>query len=525
VAVAAVIFIVVSINRANEAATEAKLASPDQSVRDSVVLQLAMNNHLIDALSNTQDPNTNSDSPQNTRSKKIYSDSANSMNRLIDSGRIPDSVAFSNLFMLYKDGDSKTGATLGLAKLAAKSDANRHYLVQRLADGDPDVRNAAVDSLSFASGPDLATSQTASEVVKLIKNTSAQDSAESALNKIGKPSVPYLLPYIDDADLAFREQIVTMLGTIGSAEAAPDLIRLATANPPNPPIRRLALVSLAQIVLATIPAPPPPGAKTPPAKPDPVAVAKALSAAPVLTAALNNPSDDSLARSQSALALGRIASLQAVTALVGALGDLDSRVRQFATDGIQAAGPVAVPALAEALKSANGTVRASAASALGGIGNPAALSAIKPALADPQVDVRMAAAQGMGASANTSSIPMLVSQLSDTSGFVAGAASNALVVIGDPAVPSLIAALGSPSQATCLFAAEALQHIGNPAVPPLIRAAQSGSQGQKTWSAVALGRIHDPQSKPVLQELAASANPSTRWAAQQALQQFSATES
>ncbi|HEX5323469.1 MAG TPA: hypothetical protein VFW40_06765, partial [Capsulimonadaceae bacterium] len=121
VAIIAVIFIIVSVNRANEAATEAKLASPNQSVRDNVVLQLAMNSHLIDALANTQDPNTNSDSPQNTESKKIYSQSADSMNRLIDSGRIPDRVAFSNLFMLYKDGDSKAGATLGLAKLAAKS--------------------------------------------------------------------------------------------------------------------------------------------------------------------------------------------------------------------------------------------------------------------------------------------------------------------------------------------------------------------------------------------------------------------
>lgn len=513
------IFVIVSINRANEAATQAKLASPEQGVRDAEVLDLALRDKLVDALSDTQDPNTDSNSPQNKLSSQIYKNAADSMNRLIDEGKIPDSAAFTNLFMLYKDGDSKPGATLGLAKLAAKSDANRRYLVQRLGDGDPDVRSAAVDALSYSGGPNLATAATAAEVVTLIKNTSAQDSVESALGKIGAPAVPYLLPYLNDPDLAFREQIITMLGSIGNSTAVPDLLQLANATPPNPPVRRLALVSLAQIVLATIPAPPAPGS-TPPAKPNLQAVAQARLAAPVLTAALNNPQDDSLARAEAALALGRIADPAAVKALVAALGDLDSRVSSFARDGIEAVGPPAVNALSQALKSSNEAVRASAAWALGGIGDSAALADIHPALTDPAYQVRIAAAQGLGASSNPQSVPMLVAMLNDSNGFVAGAASGSLVDIGNPAIPALITTLGASGQTAPFYASQALERMGSPAIPALEQAAQSGTAAQKTWSAVALGQIHDPQSKPVLQQLAASGDPSTRWAAQQALMEL-----
>lgn len=523
-AIVVAIFVIVSVNRANEAATEATLASPNQAVRDNTVLHLALENKLIDSLADTQDPNTDSNSPQNQKSAQIYKEAADSLNRLIDERRIPDSAAFGNLFMLYKDNDAKPGATLGLAKLAAKSDANRRYVVERLGDGDPDVRNAAVDTLSYSSGPNLATAATAAEVVGLIKDTSAQDSVVSALNKIGKPAVPYLLPYLNDPNLAFRAKIIGMLGTIGSPAAVPALLALADEKPIDPPVRRLALVSLAQIVLATVPAPPSPGAAPPPA-PNPGDLALARSAAGVLTAALNNPQDDSLARAEAALALGRIANPPAITALVTALGDLDSRVASFARDGIEAAGPPAIPALAGALTSPNQAVRTSAAWALGGIGNPAALAAMKPALTDKDYQVRMAAAQGLGASATPQSAPILVAMLGDSNGFVAGTASNSLVVIGDPAIDPLIAALGQKGQTAPFYASQALVRMGDPAVPALIRAAQTGAPAQKTWSAVALGQIHSPEARPVLSQLTSSADPSTRWAAQQALSQFTSAQS
>jgi HEAT repeat protein len=516
-AIIVVIFATVSYNRAQDAAIAARLSSADQNVRDAVVLELANQNKLIDALTDTEDPNSDSSSPQNKASAVIRENAAASLNRLIAAKKIADSPALNNEFLMRKDADTavQKTATAGIAALASANRGNMDDVVSRLSDGDPDIRSAAVDALALIGGEPVAL-----KVMPLIKQDASHDSVVSLVTKIGKPAVPLVLPLLSDKDLTFREEMLGILGQIADSSSIPALIGQATQPNVDAPVRRLAVTDLADTVLNTIPAPGMPAPKTPPS---PAAIALAHSAGPVLVAALNNGADDSEARSQSALALGRIASPQAISALVNALSDLDNHVQTAALNGIQAVGEPAVGALANILSSKNDIVRVAAAGALGGIGASDALAVLGPALHDPSDDVRRAAAEGLGRSANPAAVPLLISFLSDSNGFVAGEAANSLHLLGAPAIGPLTAQLASSNNTTAYYASLALNDIGSDAVPSLLQSAKSSVAGQRAWSAVTLGQIHDSRAVPVLQTLTKDTNPSARWAASQALLLFGAS--
>ena len=85
-------------------------------------------------------------------------------------------------------------------------------------------------------------------------------------------------------------------------------------------------------------------------------------------------------------------------ALVEALKDKEWTVRQSAAEALGKIGPkaeAAVPALAEALKDKNSVVRRIAAQALAQIGLPA-VPALAKALQDKETDIRLLAAVALG---------------------------------------------------------------------------------------------------------------------------------
>ncbi len=81
----------------------------------------------------------------------------------------------------------------------------------------------------------------------------AQDSAISALQKIGAPSVPLIVAHLEDparqSDIQFRQQMVGLLDQIASPDAVPELTKLA-AKTDQPSVQRQAQVALADTVLA-----------------------------------------------------------------------------------------------------------------------------------------------------------------------------------------------------------------------------------------------------------------------------------
>jgi HEAT repeat protein len=81
------------------------------------------------------------------------------------------------------------------------------------------------------------------------------------------------------------------------------------------------------------------------------------------------------------------------------------------------------------------------------------------ALRDPDDSIRCVAALGLGEAQAASAIPALALLLADPSGWVRGAAADALALIGEPAVPALGEALQDPREGVRVRAAYALHRI------------------------------------------------------------------
>ena len=115
-------------------------------------------------------------------------------------------------------------------------------------------------------------------------------------------------------------------------------------------------------------------------------------AVPALVAALKDKNE--ILRARAALALGNIDPVVVIGPMVAALNDVAWSVRVSAAYALAQAGPAAVPALIQALKSDNSRARIGAIDALRDIGNDArpAVAVLKEALKDPDPGVQVSAA-------------------------------------------------------------------------------------------------------------------------------------
>lgn len=536
------IYGLVSYNRAHQAALETTLADGTPAARDAAVTGLVQNGRLADTLVNTQNPDEDVKSPHNTRSLAIRKNATDSVNRLSASGKITPDQAFDTLFLICKDsGDGiKPAAETGLTALAGKSDANLNAVVSRLSNGDPDIRGAAVDVLGKIGG-----AKTASAVNAVLNNTAAQDSAISALQKIGDPSVPLIVAHLEDPaaadDIAFRQQMISVLDAIASPSSLPTLTKIAGQSA-QPSVQRLAQVALADTVLSVFKAVRTAKDGLTAAK-DPTATATAQTALAkanadlpavqgveeTLRGILENTGAESESRAQAALALGQYATPTAIGTLVTGLGDFDAQVRDASATGLQASGAPAVGPLTTALTFGGTPKRTAAAQALGGIGTPAAVAALTQALQSSQSfstpdSVRESITVGLGRSGDLSVIPTLVKALGDSDGVVSSAAQTGLLTpaLAKPAIPMLVAALSLPTPVP-FNAAETLARMGalaeSDVVPRLTQIIATGNAPSQTWAAVTLGETGTKSAsvQAALQGLSKSANPQVQYAASQSL--------
>ncbi len=536
------IYSYVSYNHAQQKTLETTLATGTPAESDAAVAGLVRNGRLVDVLINTQNPDEDITSPSNQRSLLIRKNAVASVDRLSAEGKIAPAEAFDTLFLICKDAnaDVKASAETGLTALGSKNDGNLNAVIQRLSNGDPDIRGAAVDVLGKIGG-----GKTASAVNAVLLSTASQDSAISALQKIGVPSVPLVVAHLEDpsqSDIAFRQQMVGVLDQIAAPSSLPELIKIA-GQPSQPSVQRLAQVALADTVLAAYT-----GVQTAKtalaAAKDPAAKASAQtalttasaalpqvqSAEPALRGILSDTTAASESRSQAALALGQNGTPAAIASLVSGLGDFDAQVRDASETGLQSSGPAAVGPLTAALTAGDTAKRAGAAQALGGIGTPPALSALQSAFhasATPP-SVRESAVVGLGRSGSPSVVPALVQALSDSDGTVAAAAQTALLTpaLAKPAIPALVASLSGPTPAP-FNAAETLSRMGalaeSDVVPRLTHSIATGNAPTQTWAAVTLGEIGSKSDAVVsaLRGLSKSANPQVQYAASQSLLKLS----
>jgi Uri superfamily endonuclease len=152
------------------------------------------------------------------------------------------------------------------------------------------------------------------------------------------------------------------------------------------------------------------------------------------------------------------APLDTIPALLDAIdaGDDEAAERVAQTCAGQ---PALLPALCPLLADAEPDRRWWAVRTLAVIGGEEAGALLMSRLSDPDVATQCAAALGLGQLRTTAAIPALTAQLGDANGWVRDTASDALAMIGEPALPALVETLNTGQEGARVRAAGALRKI------------------------------------------------------------------
>jgi HEAT repeat protein len=360
------LFIVIGLGNfiVNSVQTRSQLAlvaSPDPAREDDGVARLKSRGILFDALQGG--------APQETRLHAIAA-----LVRLCGDGKHKE--YFVELLQMLKDPDTESSelkthpvrdaATDAVAKVGA---LYPDILMDAAKDQDGSIKAQSLAALRKIGKP------METQLASRLGDSALRQPFGDILSSFGPESIPLIAPYLKppllktDAkpdDLAKTKiDLIDILGKFTAPEAATPI--LPFANDADPNVRRSVITSLANIGQPA--------------------------GAPVLIAALTDPNTDPSARSAAAAALGAIASPVANAAMEKALSDYDLSVAEAAASGLKRAGDNADAAIAQALASPDGTVRAHGAYASGGLRSPAAAS---KALTDPLPAVRAAAADALG---------------------------------------------------------------------------------------------------------------------------------
>lgn len=331
-------------------------------------------------------------------------------------GNLRDPSAVVPLVGALADAESEVrrAAEDALVKLGA---ASVDALAARLVDEDDEMRSRAARVLEKLGWEPDSDAERARYAV-------ARKSWDEALS-IGAASVePLILTAVSGTDWEARVSAVELLGTLGDPRAVEPLITIVTEETGGE-VRKEAVIALAKLG-------------------DPRAV-KAL------TVPLG--ADDEETRQVAAVALGKfvpsdkvesLAREATTSALIATLRDPESRLSR---------GVSAYPGWVRARK-------LEAAEALGEVGGTRAVDALVDALEDEDTGVRQMVVRALARQKDPSLGSLFGKVFSDEDSGVGDAAAEALVSIGQPAVDILIPYLHSERWGLRRRAVDALKAIG-----------------------------------------------------------------
>jgi len=173
-------------------------------------------------------------------------------------------------------------------------------------------------------------------------------------------------------------------------------------------------------------------------------------------------------RASAAAALGRIGDAKAVNPLMNTIADPDVMVRARVADALGRLGDTrATTSLAALLWDPEARVRAYAAASLGRMADPRGVEPLIEALKDSDTAVRAATAEALGSLYDTRAVQPLIAALGDKDQHVRAVAARSLGNLRDPAaVEPLLAAMKDKDEYVRAAAAEALRRItGRNALP------------------------------------------------------------
>jgi HEAT repeat protein len=282
-------------------------------------------------------------------------------------------------------------------------------------------------------------------------------------------------------------------------------------------------------------------------------VSREMNAVSEVTACLSDP--DGQVRAQAALALARIAAVEAVPSLFALLGDPNPRVTQAATTAIQALGSSeterltlaaaaspdvrikrealrlvrcfgyasALPIVLPLLDSPDERLREAATLALSLIEDPNAEQALILQAGSKDEKTRAMATRALGQAAKTpASVYTLLKATADVDSWVRYYAAQALGRLRlTEGLPALCGLLNDPATQVRVSAVEALSHLPSPeAFSALETAAQSEEPDLRRAAVLGLGTLERAEALPILIAALKSEDPATRLVAVSALGAF-----
>lgn len=393
--------------------------------------------------------------------------------------------AVKQLLVLLKDADAgvRTEVTTALTAIGGR---HISVLIPAMKDSDVNVNTGAASALAGIGPKVIPQVQTAA------KDPTLRVPAMGVLVKVGAPSVPAVVELLSEDDQDLRMAAADALGKIGSKDGTSALLK---STDDIAAVRRVAISSLCTIC-------------------DPRST-------DLLVEVLSRTTDDGEVRAGAARALSVIGGDKAISAVVGALGDLDLKVRTSVITGLQRMGDPAVGSVVTAIAGGSSDVRHAGAAALEKIESPSAMSALLKLSKDSDPMVRLSAAKGLGEQRSSPQTGVLIGMLSDSDGRVGDAAVQSLAGLESAAVSPLIAAISNDGQSDVVRfrAATALAKLGPVAGPSLRQVVDSGGSAS-VWAVFALGQAGDRSAKEAIKKLASSANPEIKWTAERALQRL-----
>jgi HEAT repeat protein len=208
-------------------------------------------------------------------------------------------------------------------------------------------------------------------------------------------------------------------------------------------------------------------------------------------------------RASAAQALGMIGDSKGIKSLLLLLKDERYFVRQQAAFALGQMGEGAIDLLIESASSSSPATKESALEALGNFKSPRAVDKLIESLSDSNAAVKSAAVKALGETSSERAATALLALLKDESSALRSQAAASLGRLGPVALTGLIGALKDNRPYVRQLASEALGDIGaKEAAPPLIELVSTDQSGARPEAIEALGKIGDPAAiGPILSAL------------------------
>lgn len=402
--------------------------------------------------------------------------------------------AVSGLVRLVRDGDRglRVAAIRSLGKLGPSAGSAVPFLGEMMEEQSADVGREIISAL-VAIGPDSA--------VMLQNGLKARDYAirmdsVEALGELGVVSpdiVSSLIEAVFDENWRVREASIQVLGRMGmEAEAAvPALVRALRDEEWR--VRHAAVVSLESIdkgtdtVINALREVLYGDEKADVRSTAAIALARSMGASglDILLAAVRCDDPDTRASAASGLGEATLDLDATVPALVEAMRDPERTVRMSSASALKRRGSVVTPYLEPALTDGCADVRKRTVQLLGDMGEDA-MPLLATALRDEDRTIRWLAAQALGRLASRESIPYLADSLNDEEVSVRQMALWSLCQIGADAVPYMLEALRTQPRVVYIEVTKKLSEMGSEGFEALLEALEDDNLFVRQAAAEAL---------------------------------------